>query len=213
MPITTLLVDLDDTVYPISSGLWPVIRDRIGLYMVERMGMAPESVPSLRQRLFSTYGTTLSGLRAEFKVNEDDFLQFVHDVPLQQYISPDPAVRAALLKYPLRRAIFTNADDLHALRVLKVLDLQGCFDEIIDIRVLSPHCKPQPEAYLIASQKLNANPADCVMIDDSPTNLNTARALGFYTIRVGGHEVDSQYHSSIENLRDLPDVLDRLMME
>lgn len=213
MPYKALLVDLDDTVYPISSGLWPIIRDRIGLYMMERMGMAQDVVPSLRARLFSTYGTTFRGLKTEFSINEDDFLAFVHDVPLHEFISPDPCVRTALLKYPLQRAIFTNADDQHALRVLKVLNLQDCFEEIIDIRILNPHCKPQPEAYHIASQKLNVDPACCVMVDDSIDNLITARNLGFYTIRVGSRDNDSRCHASVESLRDLPDVLDSLVME
>lgn len=203
-PITTLFIDLDDTVYPSNSGLWNTIRDRITLYMFERLNLSWEVIPGLRQRLFSTYGTTMRGLLIEFNIDEEDFLAFVHNVPLKEYITPDPELRKSLMQIPQRKIIFTNADDKHAERVLKVLEIRDCFEKIIDIHTISPHCKPQEEAYKIALKKSGAEAENCSMIDDSVNNLTAAYNLGFYTIRVGGTEISPTVNASISHLKDLP---------
>ena len=41
MPFTTLFFDLDDTLYPPSTGVWDAIGDRIDLYIQTRVGCAP----------------------------------------------------------------------------------------------------------------------------------------------------------------------------
>lgn len=212
MPYTTLFFDLDDTLYPRDCGLWPAIYQRISLYMHERMGLPWELILSLRKRLFQQYGTTMRGLVVEYGIDEQDYLAFVHDLPLQDFIQPDPAVRAMLLRYKQPKVIFTNADRNHARRVLRVLDLEDCFDLIIDILDMSPYCKPMPEAFRLALRKANdPEPASCVLIDDMPANLATARWLGFYTIRVGDVTPALQYHTAVMRLNDLSAVLDNLL--
>lgn len=211
--LTTLFIDLDDTVYPSSSGLWSTIRDRITLYMDERMRIPLETIPSLRQRLLNMYGTTMRGLKIEYGIDEEDFLQFVHHVRLQDYIAPDPLLLASLNCIPQRKIIFTNADDKHAERVLKFLEIRDCFEAIIDIHAIAPHCKPQAEAYLLALQKSHAEAGNCAMIDDSLSNLAAAHQLGFYTIRVGSDEISPGVNASIESLKDLPAILDHGFMQ
>ncbi len=212
MPYTMLFFDLDDTLYPRDCGLWPAIYERISLYMHERVGLPWELIPPLRKRLFQQYGTTMRGLVVEYGIDEQDYLAFVHDLPLQNFIQPDPAIRAMLKRYSQPKAIFTNADRNHARRVLRMLDLEDSFDFIIDILDMSPYCKPMPEAFGIALHKTgNPDPVNCVLIDDMPANLATARWLGFYTIRVGDVTPGSQYHTAILKLSDLPSILDNLL--
>jgi FMN phosphatase YigB (HAD superfamily) len=45
--IHTIFFDLDDTIYPNSTGLWQAIRMRIGLYMKERLKLSEEDIPGL----------------------------------------------------------------------------------------------------------------------------------------------------------------------
>lgn len=93
MDFTTLFFDLDDTLYPPSTGLWKAIRERIELFMLQEMSLPDYEIPRLRQFFLETYGTTLRGLQATYSVNADDFLTFVHDLPLEQYLKPDPDLR------------------------------------------------------------------------------------------------------------------------
>ena len=93
MRFTTLFFDLDDTLYPNSAGLWKAIKERMNLYMHNRMGIPEAQVPQLREQYFKMYGTTLRGLQARHKVDTEDYLAFVHDLPLKDFLAPDPTQR------------------------------------------------------------------------------------------------------------------------
>jgi fumarylacetoacetase len=44
MSIDTLMIDLDDTLYPPSTGVWGLIGERIDLFMQERVGLPAERI-------------------------------------------------------------------------------------------------------------------------------------------------------------------------
>lgn len=208
MIFETLFFDLDDTLYPSTCGLWGELQKRIELFMVEQMGFEPQIVPSLRQELFQTYGTTLRGLEIKYHVSAQDYLAFVHDVPLANFIQADPELKSALESLPQRKVIFTNADSAHANRVLQILGLEGCFDQIIDILAIHPYCKPQAAAFAKALALAEIkNPQDCVMIDDANRNLLAAREAGLFTIKVGVNDCPDGIDASVISILDLPSVI------
>lgn len=185
MRLTTLFIDLDDTLYPKESGLWGAIRQRMTDYMREQLGFPPEVIPALRQHYFDTYGTTLRGLQIHYHVDPDRYLAYVHDLPLDKFLTPDPQLRALLNSLPQAKWIFTNADTDHARRVLTRLGLEDCFTGIIDVRALGYLCKPHREAYLRAMQLAGVDRAEeCVLFDDAPRNLLPAHKLGMLTVLV-----------------------------
>ena len=204
MNFETIFFDLDGTLYDNDCGLWEVIRQRMALYMNERLGLSWEIIPELRRTYFETYGTTLRGLQANYQIDADDYLQFVHDIPLQDYIKPDPNLKEMIQSLPYRKFIFTNADSRHAERVLNALKLDNCFDGIIDVRAVNFYCKPEPEAYQIALQKAHvSNPQTVVYLDDSIHNLSPAAQLGMFTILVGNYEANRAANLIIPRLMDL----------
>ena len=213
MQYTTLLIDLDDTVYSSTCGVWDAISQRMEQYMHERLNLPWEEIPGLRKQLYQTYGTTLRGLQVTRHVDEREYIDYVHDVPIDRLILPDPGLREMLQRYPQRKIIFTNADRKHAGRVIRQLQLEGCFESIIDIYDIAPYCKPMPEAFQAALRLSGETCSErCIFIDDSPRNLAAARALGFYTVQVGlpkpGYQhPPSDSHAQIARLIDLPDVL------
>jgi putative hydrolase of the HAD superfamily len=190
------LFDLDDTLYAAGCGLWDAIGDRIERFMVERLGLPPAGVPALRRHYYQRFGTTLNGLRHEHQVDPHDYLAFVHDVPLAQYLEPSPALDQMLARLPLKKAIFTNADAAHALRVLEHLRIAHHFPVIVDIHTLAYANKPELGAYHQALRLLAAEAGECVFIEDSLRNLLPARQLGMLTVllspapRVAPAEVD-----------------------
>jgi putative hydrolase of the HAD superfamily len=203
----TLFFDLDDTLYASQTGLWLAIRDRMRGYMIERMGFSPDAVDALRHEYYVTYGTTLRGLLINYpeRTDVDDYLAFVHDVPLHEYIQPDPSLRSLLLSLPQPRWIFTNSDHRHAQRVMNILGVSDCFNGVIDIRALKFTCKPVVEAYQRALALAGeSEPERCILFDDSPRNLAPARSLGFYTVLVGSHGPDPSACQNIASLHDLP---------
>ena len=205
---TTLLVDLDDTVYPSESGVWDAISIRMNEYMFQKLHIPREELVYTRESLYHTYGTTLRGLQMTYHIDELGFLQFVHDVPVEDLLIPAPELCRILQSYPQRKVIFTNADRGHARRVLRHLQIENCFETIIDILDIAPYCKPMPQAFMTALRLLQVDtPNQCIFIDDSLRNLAGARALGFTTIRVGSDQPAPECHASIACLADLPRIL------
>ena len=144
------------------------------------MGLDAAIVPELRVRLFTTYGTTFSGLRREFKLDDQDFLDYVHDLPLSDHLQADPKLRQMLQTYPQEKWVFTNADAGHASRIMKVLGINDCFQGIIDILDIDPHSKPHPNAYHTALQIAGKDdPAKCVFMDDRHPQPGHCAGAGF----------------------------------
>jgi putative hydrolase of the HAD superfamily len=212
MKYTTLLFDLDDTLYKSGNGLWEAIRQRMSQYMVERMGLPAEEVPALRATYYKKYGTTLRGLQRHYQVDSDDYLAYVHNLPLDHYLKPAPQLRSLLASLPQQRWIFTNADADHARRVLATLEVADCFDGIIDVRAIQFACKPEPVAYQRALALAgNPPPAQCVMLDDSLSNLGGARQMKITTVLVGKNgNSDPAADYVVSDLLKLPLVLPEL---
>ncbi|GIK08083.1 MAG: pyrimidine 5'-nucleotidase [Anaerolineaceae bacterium] len=208
MKFAAVFFDLDDTLYPASTGLWLAIKERMNIYMRDRMGFDPAEIPTVREKYFREYGTTLRGLQANHQINVDDFLAFVHDLPLRDYLTPDPTLRPVIASIPTRKWIFTNADVSHARRVLAALELDGLFDGIVDVNAVAPYCKPMPESFRIAMESAGeTDPARCAMIDDLPRTTRAAREFGMYGILYGQDAPQPDADASFTDWRVLPALL------
>ncbi len=208
---STLFLDLDETLYPHSNGLWEKIGDRITRFMVTRLDMNEENAQDLRARYLSEYGTTLNGLRANHGVDPDDYLEYVHDVPIHEYIEPAPHLRQMLASIRIKKIIFTNSQDSHVKRVLNALDVSDQIDDIIDIYALNFTNKPRPEAYAQALKIADSpDPKTCILADDRSVNLMPAAELGMTTVLVGANEGDAIITHHIEEITDLVEYIPEL---
>ena len=205
MAYTTLFFDLDETLYRSSTGLWDAIRVRMNRYMLERVGLPEPVIPQLREKYYRKYGTTLRGLQIHHEVDTDDYLAYVHDLPLKDYLQPDPELQAFLAKLHQPCWIFTNADSAHAYRVLDILGVRDYFVGVIDVRDVRPACKPAPEAIQKALEIAgNPQPGGCVFLDDSPANVAGAMAFGLTAVLVGNGAYSHPATFQVANLVDLP---------
>lgn len=209
MRFTTVFFDLDDTLYPSATGLWPVLKARMSDYMRVQMSLPEEQIAGIREKYYLQYGTTLRGLQANHTVDVEDFLAYVHDVRLQDYLIPDRDQRQAIASLGTRNLIFTNADAPHARRVLAALQLEDLFEAIVDINSAAPWCKPMPEAFDIALRAAGeTDPSRCVMIDDLPRTVQAARALGMYGVLYGAEAPSGADRPAFLDWRELPGLLD-----
>lgn len=208
MIFEAMIFDLDDTLYPPTTGVWDALGLRIDRYMHEKVHIPKEDVPELRRSLFHEFGTTMRGLVQLYHVDAQDYLDFVHDIDLSQFLRPDATLRDTLTLYPQRKIIFTNASLEHARRVISHLGLNGLFDQIIDILSISPYCKPMPAAFQKAFKLAGIHsPEECIMIDDSASNLRAAREMGMFSVHVGAEDRADGADASIATLLDLPSVV------
>jgi len=186
------LFDLDNTLYPESSGLMTEIGKRMNLYMSDCLGIPEVKARGIRKSFLISHGTTLNGLRRCYEIDPDDFLSFVHDIPLERFISRDEALDRMLAALPLRKIVFTNADARHARRVLSRLGVLRHFEAIIDIHFTEFCNKPDPRAYRAVLDFAGVQPDECVLIEDYPVNIRPAKAMGMTTVLVGKGGKDSE---------------------
>ena len=207
----TLLLDLDDTVYPADTGLWEAIGERINRFIVEALGIDPVQASALRQQYFQRYGTSLNGLLLHHGIDPFAYLRFVHDLPLEKYLKPDPELRRMLGRLSVPAVIFTNADAAHATRVLRLLGVVDQIKQIVDIVALEWVNKPGPEAYRRAMALCGVDDASAyLVVDDQMRNLFPAAALGMGTVLVGNSApvdgIDACLASASELLETYPEL-------
>lgn len=108
--------------------------------MIEKLKIEDSKVPEMCVQLYKDYGTTMAGLRAiGYDFNYDDYHSYVHGrLPYEEKLRPDPVLRNLLHSLPIRKVIFSNANDAHVATVLKILGIEDCFERIISFESLNP---------------------------------------------------------------------------
>jgi putative hydrolase of the HAD superfamily len=188
-----------------------LIRDRIVEYMVVRLGWSPDEAEERRQRYVSEYGVTLNGLHKLHGVDVGDYMEYVHAVPHSEYIEPNPALDRMLGRLRPSKAIFTNASQNHARRVLSALRVSPShFECIFDFEAAGYCPKPDPEAYRRILARLGVRGDQCVLVEDNLRNLETAKSVfGMTTVLVekADHRAKNQADLVIGDILELERVL------
>ncbi|KAM1205368.1 hypothetical protein ACFX2G_006274 [Malus domestica] len=134
-----LLFDLDDTLYPLSSGLSKQCTKNIEEFMVKKLGIEEKRVTEVNQVLYKNYGTSMAGLKAiGYNFDNDDYHSFVHGRLPYENLRPDHVLRTLLLSLPYRKLIFSNGDKVHVAKTLSKLGLNDCFEGVICFETLNP---------------------------------------------------------------------------
>jgi putative hydrolase of the HAD superfamily len=202
-----VLFDVDNTLYPKSAGLMQAIGKRMNLFMIERLGINANEVKEKREGFLKSFGTTLNGLRRQYSVDPDEFLAFVHDLPVDSYLRYEPALDRMLERLQLRKIVFTNADAQHARHVLSCLGIMRHFESIIDIHLLDFVNKPDRRSYLKALEFASVQSGECVLVEDHLPNIIPARELGMTTVIVGEGPAADGAHHRIARITDLGTLL------
>lgn len=179
------LFDLDNTVYPLSSGLFSLIDERINMYLEEFCGFDGPQADVTRKDYFRRYGLTLLGLMTEHDTDPSHYLEYVHRVPVTDILRPNGELRRILLSIGSPKSIFTNGSAEHSRTVLGALGLEDLFGDIFDIAAGDYIPKPDGRAYRRVLDALGADAGRSVLVEDLAQNLPPAKALGMTTILVG----------------------------
>lgn len=177
------IFDLDNTLYPATSSLFPQIDTRMKAFIAEFLGIEPHKAFEIQKRYYHEYGTTLRGLMLKHGLEPDEFLAYVHDVD-HSVLEADAEMDAAIAALPGRKLIFTNGSEKHAEDVLERLKLAHHFSGIFDIRAAEFIPKPQPETYARMTQAFGVDPKVSAFFEDSASNLKPAAEIGMTTIWV-----------------------------
>jgi beta-phosphoglucomutase len=72
----------------------------------------------------------------------------------------------------------------NAKTVLQLLHIQNLFDAVVDGTMIT-HSKPHPEIFLLAAEKLNLPPHECLVFEDAESGVEAALAAGMKCVGVG----------------------------
>jgi len=196
------IFDLDNCLYPASTGLFSLIDERMGAYIERLLGCDAQEAKRVQKAHFHAHGTTLAGLMKEHDVDPHDFLADVHNIPLDQ-VQADERLARLLPQLPGRRLVFTNGDAPYARRVLEAIGVESHFDELHDIHASELRPKPDPHGYALLCERFGIDPLHALLADDMIQNLVPAKQLGMTTVWVdnGSERGNHGYGVGIADLR------------
>ena len=210
------IFDLDNCLYPASTGLFALIDERMGAYIQRLLECDADEAKRVQKDHFRTHGTTLAGLMKSHEIDPTHFLEDVHDIPLD-LVQANDRLGAALDRLPGRKFIFTNGDAPYARRVLEAIGVHERFDDLHDIHASSYRPKPDPHGYELLCQRFGILPDTALLVDDMAQNLKPAKALGMTTVWVdngserGSHGADQSFID--HRISDVADWLESIFEE
>jgi putative hydrolase of the HAD superfamily len=214
--VTYLLFDLDETLYPSSSGIVSEISRRMTRFVSRFLNLDEESAARIRRALSRKHGTTLTGLMSEHEFKDpESYLEFAHPTDVERYLHKDPELVAALGSISLPKSILTNAPAEHARRILEYLEIEPFFERIFDIRMSDFRGKPERGVYLHVLTELKREAAEVLFIDNRLDYLLAFREIGGRVVWLseGGREEETRLDPGvprIAHVKELPEFLARL---
>lgn len=175
--------DLDNTLYPAECDLFAQIDERMVAFIADFLQVDAREARRVQKQYYLEHGTTLNGLMTDHGMKPDEYLRYVHDID-HSVLSPNPELTAAIAALPGRKIVFTNASRGHAEGVLRALDMQDVFDEIIGIEATGFIPKPNRAAYEHLVEACDIDPEQSVFFEDLARNLLPAHEMGFATVLV-----------------------------
>ena len=180
--IDAVLFDLDNTLYPSSTGLLHTLDARIISYMCELLHIDEQEAIRIRRGYLESYGTTLRGLQEHHSVDREHYMDYIHDIAIESFLDSDAELEYLLRQIKAPLAIFTNSPLEHTERILQRLGIRQLFDYVFDIRFQEFLPKPHMQSYMRVLENMGVKPHHTIFVEDTLRNLLPAHELGMYTI-------------------------------
>ena len=182
--VDTWVFDLDNTLYPAGSTVWPMIDERITRWLADLMGIDGLTARGLQKYYYRRYGTTLKGLIEDHAIAPEAFLDFVHDID-RTSLPADPALVEAIAALPGRKLILTNGSRDHALRTTERLGFAADgFEAVFDIVAAELVPKPEAATYDRFFALHGVDPRRSAMFEDLVKNLRVPHERGMATVLI-----------------------------
>jgi putative hydrolase of the HAD superfamily len=205
--VDTWVFDLDNTLYPPDSDLWPQIDARITGYIMELYGVDGLTARALQKHFYHRYGTTLRALLDQGHADAEHFMDYVHDID-RSSIAANTALSAALSALPGRKLILTNGSEKHAAKTAEALGVLDHFEGIFDIKAAGYVPKPDPIAYRMFFERHGVDPSRAAMFEDLVKNLRTPHETGMRTVLIVARDGINDMRDDWERAQVAPSFVD-----
>lgn len=224
MPITTVIFDVDDTLYDVGTG-FTAHRNGYGAqsFMVEKLKFASlEDAKEVRDFYFERYHSTAKALAVaqtegklpkggphfEAKLLSEWWAEKL-DFSLLGGVNAKLHQDLTDLQ-PLKIVAFSNGPRKYVKRVLTEMGVWELFgeDRLFAVDDVLPHCKPEKEAFDLIFERIGVTAEECVMVEDSMKNIRKAKELGMKTVLVKGRPSENTSASNLTKPGDAPEESD-----
>ena len=145
-----------------------------------------------------TFKSMIEELEQEFHVTFPADLEARKDVAMletyRRELVPVPGVVDMLKSLSLPRSIGTNGPRARALEALRITRLDQFFGDRLTTFEDVKEGKPAPDVYLLAAERAGFAPADCLVVEDSPTGATAALRAGCKLVGFTGvaHDLEAK---------------------
>jgi putative hydrolase of the HAD superfamily len=216
--------DLDDTLHDASHAILKTIDRRMTDYVVRHLDVDEIDANRLRLTYWRRYGATMLGLMRHHAVDPHHFLRETHDFDIPSMLRAERGLARLFGRLPGRKVLLTNAPDDYARVIVRELALHRHLGARYAIERMRIHgtFRPKPSAamlrHILAREGLagRGNVGRAVLVEDTLSNLKSARAAGFRTVLVTRHRSAGQRRGGsyvdlrIPSVQVLPRVMHRL---
>ncbi len=124
----------------------------------------------------------------------DDYLSYIAQMNESEILPDVTTILDNLIKQ--KQPIALGSASKNAREILKKVNLYNRFDVIVDGNDVT-EAKPNPEVFLIAANKLNIEPENCIVFEDSTAGIQAANTANMVSIGIGQkkvlHEADDVF--------------------
>lgn len=115
-----------------------------------------------------------------------DYLEYINEMDDSEILPDVPKVLDFLKKQHIPIAL--GSASKNARPILEKVGLLSYFDVIVDGNNVTK-AKPDPEVFLIAAQKLNVSPKNCIVFEDALAGIKAANNADMTSIGIGGADI------------------------
>ncbi|KAL2861088.1 putative pyrimidine 5'-nucleotidase [Aspergillus lucknowensis] len=183
--------DIDNCLYSRKSNIHDEMQKLIHEFFVHHLSLNEDDAHMLHMKYYKEYGLAIEGLTRHHKIDPLEFNRQVDDaLPLDNILKPDLKLRKLLEdidRDKVKLWLLTNAYVTHALRVVKLLQVDDLFEGITYCDYARPPliCKPTQMMYDKAEKDAGASSSEqCYFVDDSALNCKHAAARGWQVVHL-----------------------------
>ena len=207
--IKSIIFDMDGVIFDtelVYLEIWSKVFEKYGYKLqkevyAEVLGTGRENVKKV---FLNNYGNELP-IDKMYREKDEDLEKAVDKgIPLKQGAYE---ILSYLKNNNYKIALATSASKERALKQLRYADIEKFFDVIVS-RDDVKETKPNPDIFLKAAKKLNVNPNECIVIEDSSAGIKAAFNAGMAGIHVvdlkeADEEILSKAYKSFNNLNEI----------
>ena len=180
--------DLDNTIHDASHSFFEQISIGMVNAVMQHMQLDTVAAKELCELYWKRYGATMIGMHKHHQLDPEQFLLDSHNFDVSKHMKFEHHLPALLDAVPGTKYILTNAPEHYAVQVLEGLNISQYFAGICAVNhmIVFGKYKPKPAPALLRQlqSSLGLKPQQCVLVEDTLSNLKTAKKEGWQTVYI-----------------------------